>query len=79
VTKTDRDAACNAQRRALGLRPWELAPCQVDDERPAHDRNKLGLFKAWELRRRLIAAALSPYEPDPIGALAKREAVPPAA
>jgi hypothetical protein len=29
-----------------------------------------GLFKAWEVRRRLLAAGLSAFEPDPIGALA---------
>jgi hypothetical protein len=72
-------AAYHCQRRALGLKPWQLTPSEVDDEKPGADPNKYGLFAAWELRRRLLAAGLSVYEPNPPAALAALEAAPPAA
>jgi hypothetical protein len=75
MTKTDRAEAeaRRQQRRALRLKPWELPPCEVDEE-PDGDPTEIGLLRAWELRQRLIAAGLSVYEPDPIGALAAIEA-----
>ena len=51
-------------------------PCELDDEKPIGDPQRRGLLKAWEVRRRLLAAGLSAFEPDPIGALAAIEARP---
>jgi hypothetical protein len=69
-------AASYCQSRALGLKPWEAVPCELDDEKPIGDPQRRGLFKAWEVRRHLLAAGLSAFEPDPIGALAAIEARP---
>jgi hypothetical protein len=68
-------AAYHRQTDALRLKPWEWPPCWTD-EQPTDDRNGHGLIKAWQLRQRLLAAGLSVYEPDPIGALAVIEARP---
>jgi hypothetical protein len=58
-------AAYSVQNRVLGLKPWQDPPCfgHLGDD-PA----------AAELQRRLEAAGLSIFEPDPEGALAAREA-----
>jgi hypothetical protein len=63
-------AARHCQCRTLRLKPWELPPCEVEDEKPAVDPNQIGLVKAWNVRQRLQAAGLSVYEPDPLAALA---------
>jgi hypothetical protein len=56
--------AYHRQCRALNLRPWEDPPCHIDlvdvDEADA---------AAALLLRRLLAAGLSRYEPDPLAAL----------
>jgi hypothetical protein len=70
-------AASHCQTRTLGLKPWELPPCQVEDEKPAADRNQIGLMKAWNVRQRLLAAGLSAYEPNPPAALAAIAQAPP--
>src|SRR5262245_36682457 len=46
--------------------------CEPDDNAwgRAH-----GLFAGWELRKRMLALGLSPYEPDPIAASAALQAV----
>jgi hypothetical protein len=54
-------AAYSLQADALGLRPWQTPPAMAGD--PA----------AAALVRRLRAAGLSRYEPDPLAALAKAE------
>jgi hypothetical protein len=53
-------AAHVCQCRTLHLKPWELPPSSFDarDDDPGA-----------ELLRRLLAAGLSRYEPDPIAAL----------
>jgi hypothetical protein len=53
-------AAHVCQCRSLHLKPWELPPSSFDarDDDPGA-----------ELLRRLLAAGLSRYEPDPIAAL----------
>lgn len=65
-------AAYGCQCDALHLRPWQPPPCWLGDDKPIDDFPLAGRAAAWELRRRLIAAGLSMYEPDPIGALAAR-------
>jgi hypothetical protein len=41
----------------------------MDDDRPRDDHSLAGKVAAWELRRRLIKAGLSEFEPDPVAAL----------
>ena len=67
-------ASYSCQDDALKLKPWQPPPCWMGDDRPVDDFAAAGKVGAWELRRRLIAAGLSMYEPDPIGALAAIEA-----
>jgi hypothetical protein len=67
-------AASCCQHRALATRPWELAPISVDEDDPipdGDDHRRTG--RAIKLLRRLLAAGLSRYEPDPIEALARVE------
>jgi hypothetical protein len=58
-------AVYHCQMEALRLRPWQSPPCWIGDERPRVDDHR-GEVAAWKLRRRLIAAGLSEFEPDPI-------------
>ncbi len=61
-------AAYSCQMDNLHLKPWQDPPCWADDgARPLDDHRGRGA--AWELRRRLIAAGLSQYEPNPVAAL----------
>jgi hypothetical protein len=63
-------ACYSLQVENLGLRPWELAPCEVEDGKPVENPNKRdGALRAWELRARLIKAGLSVWEPSPASAL----------
>jgi hypothetical protein len=67
-------AAYCCQHRVLQTRPWETAPCSVDEDDPipdGDDHRRTG--RAIKLLRRLLAAGLSRYEPDPIEALARVE------
>jgi hypothetical protein len=42
----------------------------MGDDKPRDESPVAGRVAAWELRRRLLAAGLSVYEPDPLNALA---------
>jgi hypothetical protein len=53
----------------LHLKPWQPPPCWADEDRPRDDHPSAGKVAAWELHRRLVAAGLSMYEPDPVRAL----------
>jgi hypothetical protein len=71
-------AASCCQHRALATRPWELAPISVDEADPipdGDDHRRTG--RAIKLLRRLLRAGLSRYEPSPLTALAKMEAIEP--
>lgn len=60
-------AASCCQSRNLHLKPWECPPC---DAGPTADRRDYeNAPKAIAMKRRLIDAGLSVYEPDPIAAL----------
>jgi hypothetical protein len=72
-------AAYSRQCDTLNLKPWQPAPCWMGDQRPHDEFPNDGKEAAWELRRRLIAAGLSEYEPDPPSALAAIEARSPVA
>jgi hypothetical protein len=69
-------ASYSCQCDRLRLKPWMSPPCIVGDKKPVDDPQQHGLIAAWELRRKLLAAGLSAYEPDPLAAL---EAAKPAA
>jgi hypothetical protein len=62
-------AAYSLQCDALNLKPWQSPPMHMEDDRPRDESPVAGRVAAWELRRRLIAAGLSVFEPDPIRAL----------
>jgi hypothetical protein len=62
-------ASYSCQSETLHLKPWQSPPCWMGDTKPIDDPQQHGLFAAWDLRRRLLAAGLSAYEPDPIAAL----------
>jgi hypothetical protein len=71
-------AAYCCQHRALQTKPWELAPCSVDEDDPipvGDDHRRKA--RAIKLLRRLLAAGLSRYEPQPLAALAKIESIEP--
>ena len=60
-------AAFSAQSRALALQPWESPPCIADGFH--------GDAASRKLLRQMLAAGISRYHPDPLGALeeAKRK------
>jgi hypothetical protein len=66
-----RFAASCCQCRALKLYPWQSPPCDVDEDGDDGEINADGV----KLLRKMLAAGLSRYEPDPLAALkaAKRE------
>jgi hypothetical protein len=62
-------AVYHCQMEALRLRPWQPPPYWASDDKPRDPHPTAGKVAAWEPRRRLIAAGLSVYEPDPVRAL----------
>ena len=62
-------APCCCQYEALSLKPWQSPPMYAGDERPSDASPLSGRLAAWQLRRRLLAAGLSVFEPDPVRAL----------
>jgi len=71
-----RFAAYGAQYDALRLRPWQWPPCWIGDidAELAAPPDQSGRHRAAELLQRMLAAGLSQFEPDPLGALAAVEA-----
>jgi hypothetical protein len=68
-----RHASYACQRDTLHLKPWQQPPIHAPAERPAVEDSH-GNLAAWTLRRRLIEAGLSQWEPRPLEALAEIEA-----
>jgi hypothetical protein len=69
-----RHAASVCQCRALGLDPWEVAPCEAEPNQgdmPGYEHRHRAVASA--LVGRLLAAGRSRFEPDPIGTLAEAE------
>jgi hypothetical protein len=72
--------ACYAcQDKHLQLKLWEVAPCWLRDDCDVEDalsqpHDYSGRREAGEIVKRLLAAGLSRYEPDSLGALARVEA-----
>jgi hypothetical protein len=60
-------AVYHCQTEALHLKPWQWPPCWADDKR-RDPHPTAGSVAAW-LRRRLLKAGLSAFEPDPVAAL----------
>jgi hypothetical protein len=62
-------AAGWCQYHALGLMPWQTAPCRIlpDGERRSVDEGGRLLLQ------RLLDAGLSRFEPDPLRALAEKQ------
>jgi len=58
-------AAYSCQIEALNLKPWETPPCHADEDDP-DERNK----NAQHFLRKMLAAGVSRYDPDPLKALA---------
>jgi hypothetical protein len=52
------------QYRSLHLRPWQSPPSAVDEDDPDEDDRA-----AQKLLRRMLAAGVSRYDPDPLRAL----------
>lgn len=66
VTWTDAaiQAAYGVQSKALNLNPWELPPCMVSEDEPEASQQE-----AQALLRRMLAAGVSRYAPEPLLAL----------
>jgi len=67
-----RSAAYAVQIRTLRLKPWQAVPCEAGDAAtdPPCYGHSLGEVA---LRRRMLAAGLSQFEPDPLTALSEKE------
>ena len=61
-------AASVTQSRSLALKPWHEPP-SICDEHDENERDKQG----QALLRRMLAAGISRFEPDPLAALAEAE------
>jgi hypothetical protein len=67
------------QDNRLKLAPWQMPPCWIRGNldallaAPVADHDYRGQRQAALLLRRLLAAGLSKYEPDPLVALARAE------
>jgi hypothetical protein len=64
--------ACHCQRRNLQLKPWQRPPCLVEDlegDIARGDDGVVGKFAAAQLLKRMLAAGVSFYEPDPLSKL----------
>lgn len=66
-------AAYHCQCKALHLKPWQPPPMHAQPRADGRDDGSLGWRRAELLLQRLLAAGLSKYEPDPVGALARIE------
>jgi hypothetical protein len=69
-------AAYGCQCATLKLKPWQSPPCEVDpDWADDTGDDHHGRIAAARLLRRLLAAGLSRYEPDPVAALERAERI----
>jgi hypothetical protein len=59
-----RFASYSCQSDALNLKPWDEPPCVAREHDP-NERDK----KAQRLLRKMLAAGVSRYHPDPLAAL----------
>jgi hypothetical protein len=66
-------AAYHCQCKALRLKPWQSPPMYAAPRLDGPDDGSAGWKVAEQLAHRLLAAGLSRYEPDPLGALERNE------
>jgi hypothetical protein len=64
------DLAASAQYHALGLKPWQVEPCNASN---VVDNGWGGKPDEVALRRKMIKLGLSRFEPDPLQAIAEAE------
>jgi hypothetical protein len=69
-----RHAALVCQVESMGLKPWQVAPCEVEINQidPPRDEHRRTRHASLTLER-LLNAQLSRWEPDPPAALARIE------
>jgi hypothetical protein len=65
--EVQRFAANLVQSRALNLKPWEEPPCAASEHGVDRDPQAQALLK------KMLAAGLSRFEPNPLAALRKRK------
>jgi len=63
--------AYHRQIDALNLKPWQSPPCDLDEDDDDGTVINAPNVEGVKLLRRLLAAGLSRYEPDPMAALAE--------
>jgi hypothetical protein len=67
-----RHAATSCQIASMGLKPWQVAPCEVEiNQTDARGYEHRSIRNASMILERLLSAGLSRWEPDPPGALAR--------
>jgi hypothetical protein len=66
-------ATYHCQCQALRLKPWQSPPMYAAARLDGSDDGNMGWKQAEQLAHRLLAASLSKFEPDPLGALARIE------
>jgi hypothetical protein len=78
LAKAGHDAAYRCQYDALKLRPWDMTPscinpCEIDAmiARGPNDPTPHSDYNAAVLLRKMLAAGISRWEPDPMVALAQ--------
>jgi hypothetical protein len=62
-------AAYSRQITTMKLRPWEQAPCHVEDE----NEPKRGEETAARVLKKMLKAGISRWHPNPLAALAESE------
>jgi hypothetical protein len=69
-----RHAALSCQLQSMGLKPWQVASCEVEINQidPPGDEHHRTRHASLTLER-LLNSSLSRYEPDPPAALARVE------
>ena len=71
--ETGETACYFCQTKALRLKPWQSPPMYAAARTDGHDNGSGGWKVAELLAHRLLAAGLSRFEPDPLGALERVE------
>ena len=67
--------AYHCQMDSLNLKPWEIPPCEINNPDDPDDlpRPYAGRYEAAKLLKRMLAAGVSKYHPDPLAAIAAAE------
>ena len=61
----------SCQMNSLNLKPWEISPCEIDNPDDPDDlpRPYEGRYEAADLLKRMLAAGVSKFHPDPLAAI----------